>query len=198
MLSPPPFGACEHDRTGHVTRDESDVPAFSQVVTERKRRSGSDARILWVGPGEEEPTATQAPLFHEHVFPVCSPKFIPNKRPLRNPQGLATMPLLHKATHATGEWSWKVWLDRLSVEVEKRRKGKLRFADRGLLLSAAVGGSDVGLARSLPGWWRRRRRAWRRLRRGWWCSKVDPRHGRRASPGYKCERKLERRSTFSR
>ena len=108
-----------------------------------------DVRILWVGPGEDEPSPTQTPLFNEHVFPVCSPRLLPNALPLRDAQALANLPLLHKATHASGEWTWHVWLERLGIDLGKRRGSELRFADMGLILSAAVNGAGVALARSL-------------------------------------------------
>jgi LysR family transcriptional regulator, glycine cleavage system transcriptional activator len=109
-----------------------------------------DVRILWVGAGQDTPSPTQAPLFSEHVFPVCSPRLLPNEQPLRDSRALASMPLLHKATHLIGEWSWQVWLDRLAVGSTRRAQGELRFADMGLILSAAVEGSGVALAFSLP------------------------------------------------
>lgn len=108
-----------------------------------------DVRILWVGKGEDAPSATQAPLFHEHVFPVCSPRLLPEGRALRDSCALAGMTLLHEAAHGAGEWTWQVWLDRLGIEPQGRSGGELRFADIGLVLSAAMEGSGVALARSL-------------------------------------------------
>lgn len=49
----------------------------------------------------------------------------------------------------TGEWSWSLWLERLGLEPGKTCGSELRFADMGLLLSAAVDGSGVTLGRSL-------------------------------------------------
>lgn len=108
-----------------------------------------DVRIMWVAPADQVAGANQAPLFREQVFPVCSPRLLPDARPLADAQALAGMTLLHKAVHASGEWSWPVWLERLGVEPRKRRGAELRFADMGLMLSAAVNGSGVCLARSL-------------------------------------------------
>lgn len=108
-----------------------------------------DVRIRWVTPADEALGANQAALFTEQVFPVCSPRVLPHGQPLRDAQALAGMTLLHKAVHASGEWSWPLWLERLGVEPRKRRGAELRFADMGLILSAAVNGSGVCLARSL-------------------------------------------------
>lgn len=108
-----------------------------------------DVRILWVGPDHDATTPTQRALFVEQVFPVCSPRLLRNGRALRDATALDALPLLHKTYRSTGEWSWAVWLDRLGVDAARRRGGELRFADIGLVLSAAVDGAGVALARSL-------------------------------------------------
>jgi LysR family transcriptional regulator, glycine cleavage system transcriptional activator len=108
-----------------------------------------DVRILWVAPGEEPRGMTQAPLFHEQVFPVCSPRLLPGGMPLRDAQALAGLPLLHKADHGLGEWSWPLWLDRLGVRLHEAPASELRFAEMGLVLSAAAEGAGVALSRSL-------------------------------------------------
>lgn len=107
-----------------------------------------DVRILWVAPGEDRRGDTQAPLFHEQVFPVCSPRLLPRGRPLADARSLAGLPLLHKASHGLGEWTWSVWLERLGVPAEAQG-AELRFADMGLVLSAAEKGAGVALSRSL-------------------------------------------------
>jgi LysR family transcriptional regulator, glycine cleavage system transcriptional activator len=97
-----------------------------------------DVRILWVGPGEDLTGPRQARLFAEYVFPVCSPKLLPDGLPLRDAQQLAGLALLHKTANATGEWSWSVWLDRLgvqpSVDAGAQRRSELRLADMGLVM----------------------------------------------------------------
>jgi LysR family transcriptional regulator, glycine cleavage system transcriptional activator len=80
----------------------------------------ADVRILWVAPSDEPRGSTQAALFNEHVFPVCSPALLPGGQPVRDAQVLARLPLLHKATHGMGEWSWSVWLERLGVQSRAR------------------------------------------------------------------------------
>jgi len=108
----------------------------------------ADVRILWVGEGQDAPSATQAPLFNEEVFPVCSPRLLSNKRLSADPNALGKLPLLHKMVHSAGEWSWQVWCERLGVD-SKKRGGELRFADMSLVISAAVDGAGVALVRSL-------------------------------------------------
>lgn len=110
-----------------------------------------DVRILWLtGADAAERKTNQAPLFNEQVFPVCSPKLLPHGRPLADVQGLSRLPWLHKTEHASGEWHWQTWIERLGLKPPPRRRdGTLRFADMGLILSAAVEGAGVALARSL-------------------------------------------------
>jgi LysR family glycine cleavage system transcriptional activator len=108
-----------------------------------------DVRILWVAEGLDAPAQTQAPLFCERVFPVCSPALLPDGRPWRDPGALGQMTLLHKTALASGEWHWATWLERLRIDARARRGGELRFAELGPILSAALDGGGVALARSL-------------------------------------------------
>jgi len=108
-----------------------------------------DVRIRWVAPKDDVPGPNQCALFTEQVFPVCSPGVLPQQQPLRDKQALAGLTLLHKAVHPSGEWSWPVWLERLGVAAPRKRGAQLRFADMGMMLSAAINGSGVCLARSL-------------------------------------------------
>lgn len=112
----------------------------------------ADVRILWVSDGEDTASDTQIPLFNEQVFPVCSPRLLPNG-PLRDTSAIESLPLLHKLTHVTGEWSWDVWLKNLNVKrsiaSNATSDAVLRFADVSLVLSAAVEGSGIALTRSL-------------------------------------------------
>lgn len=109
----------------------------------------ADVRILWVAPNEEPRSTHQVPLFNEQVFPVCSPTLLPKGQPVHDAQALARLPLLHKATHGMGEWSWPVWLERLGAQPSARLRGELRFTEMGLVLSAAIEGAGVALSRSL-------------------------------------------------
>jgi LysR family glycine cleavage system transcriptional activator len=110
-----------------------------------------DVSIRWIGVGDDAQSERQSPLCIEQVFPVCSPQLLPEGRPLRQAQAQAmrTLSLLHKSAYPAGEWSWAFWLDRLQVDAGARAASELRFADMGLLMSAAVGGAGVALTRSL-------------------------------------------------
>jgi LysR family glycine cleavage system transcriptional activator len=108
----------------------------------------ADLRILWVGEGEDGAGELQQPLFQEQVFPVCSPRLLPGAAPLAEPAALQRLTLLHKASGGAGEWSWSVWLRRLGLP-QAPAAPEMRFAELGLVLSAAVDGAGVALARSL-------------------------------------------------
>jgi LysR family transcriptional regulator, glycine cleavage system transcriptional activator len=118
---------------------ESDRSAIPEV----------DVRILWLDADDEPSVATMRPLFVEHVFPVCSPDLVRDLPVREDAKALATLPLIYKASHAIGEWSWSLWLERLGIPTRNRREGELRFTDMGLMLSAAIEGGGVALTRSL-------------------------------------------------
>ncbi len=108
-----------------------------------------DVRNLWISTDENDSRPRQASLFVERVFPVCSPALLPGGKPLQDSSQLLRLPRLHKATEGAGEWSWSVWLKHLGVPAEPRPHSKLRLADMGLVMSAAVDGAGVALTRSL-------------------------------------------------
>ncbi len=115
-----------------------------------ERRANLDVRILWVAASEARPTSTQRPLFREHVFPVCSPKLLPEGYQPGDPAILKKLPLLHKIVPgvASGaEWSWHTWFDLLGINAEP--KEALRFTSIGPVVSAAIEGAGVGLVRSM-------------------------------------------------
>lgn len=144
---------CQWWLAGRLTGFMAQNPGVSVELISRDAPDPSltniDIRIGWVGVGEDRPTETQAPLFCEHVFPVCSPNLLPDNRPLAIAQDLTSLSLLRKATKAIGEWSWPVWFDHLDINAPKNASAELRFADMGLIMSAAVNGSGVAIARSL-------------------------------------------------
>lgn len=139
---------------GRLTRFTAAHPGISIELVPIDNDTSSipeaDVRVLWVGDGHDDAGPTQTPLFSEHVFPVCSPALLPSGRPLRDVRALSNLPLLHKAAHGAGEWSWSVWLERLDIERSARaHRGELRFSDISVALSAAIDGAGVALGRSL-------------------------------------------------
>ncbi|GAB1264314.1 LysR family transcriptional regulator [Aurantivibrio infirmus] len=106
---------------------------------------------IWIGWQESTKATNEnsSPLFTELVFPVCSPRLLPGGKLLGHENMLVDMPLLHKATNGDGEWSWPVWFQYLNIGERNKAEAQLRFADMGLMVSAAINGAGVALARSL-------------------------------------------------
>jgi LysR family transcriptional regulator, glycine cleavage system transcriptional activator len=138
---------------GRLTAFMHQQPGLSlELITMENERSPVpevDVRILWLNTDDEPRVATVRPLSVEHVIPVCSPDLVRDLPAHPDPSVLTTLPLIHKLTHVEGEWSWSVWLDRLGLPARSGREGVLRFADMGLMLSAAIDGGGVALTRSL-------------------------------------------------
>ena len=115
------------------------------------RAADADVQILWQPIEAARSTSTQRLLFHEQVFPVCAPHLLPGGRLLRDPTGLAELPLVHKGPPGGrgqgAEWSWPVWFGRLGIE--RRPPAGLRCAALGTAIAAALEGAGVVLARSL-------------------------------------------------
>jgi LysR family glycine cleavage system transcriptional activator len=115
------------------------------------RAADADVQILWQPIETARSTSTQRLLFHEQVFPVCAPRLLPGGRMLRDPKGLAELPLIHKGPPGGrgqgAEWSWPVWFERLGIE--RRPPAGLRFAALGTAIAAALEGAGVVMARSL-------------------------------------------------
>ncbi len=108
-----------------------------------------DVQILWLGTGEVESSTTQVPLATEQIFPVCSPTLLPRSGALTNARDLAAMSLLHKSSKGASEWSWSGWFAYLGLAKTAHSGSVLRYADVGLVLSAAISGAGVALGRTL-------------------------------------------------
>jgi len=120
---------------------------FAPVESNAVGEPPLDVRILWTTLAESRATSLQAPLFREHVFPVCAPSILPDRRPLSEPAALLDLPLIQKGHTPQGEWSWADWLRRLGLKRAEPRG--LVLGDMGLCLTAAVEGAGVAIARSL-------------------------------------------------
>jgi LysR family transcriptional regulator, glycine cleavage system transcriptional activator len=109
-----------------------------------------DVQIRWIAKAGARNNSTQRLLFDEMVFPVAVPSLLPRGRPLREPDVLGTLPVLHKGIAGRNdgaEWSWPVWFERLGITAPVR--AGLRFDNLGTAITAALQGSGVVLARSL-------------------------------------------------
>ena len=76
------------------------------------------------------------------LFPVCSPKLMQGRHPLRTPADLKFHTLLHNQNY--GEWP--MWFKVHGVEGVDASRGP-GFSDTGLVIEAAMDGQGVGLSR---------------------------------------------------
>jgi LysR family transcriptional regulator, glycine cleavage system transcriptional activator len=85
-------------------------------------------------------------LFQDHVFPVCSPKLITDKRPLKSPRDLLNHPLIHLDWEAQGlPWpNWKMWMQASGIKDFDDARG-LHFSQTSLAVQAAIAGQGVAL-----------------------------------------------------
>lgn len=113
-----------------------------------ERFATADVRIGWVPLSEAKSTSTQMTLHREHVFPVGAPSLLADIGKLRSYEALAFLPLLHKQSPGQGpEWSWDSWFNRLALGTPARET--MRFSSIGPVISAAIEGTGLALARSM-------------------------------------------------
>lgn len=126
---------------------EVELSIFTTKAQAEARHSDHDLRILWVHPEEARNSSTQRLLAREQVFPVCAPSVL--RQPLKKPARLSTLPLLYKGSEEGQgqEWEWSTWFKRLGIA--DKPKTRLRFADIGTAIAAAIEGGGAVLARSL-------------------------------------------------
>ena len=85
-------------------------------------------------------------LFHEMVFPVCSPELLKGAKPLREPRDLLQFTLIHLDWEAQGAvWpNWRMWMQAAGVKDFNDTRG-LHFSQTSLALQAALDGHGVAL-----------------------------------------------------
>lgn len=86
-------------------------------------------------------------LLRDHLFPVCTPRFLQGKPALRQPGDLKHFTLIHPDYHDHGtEWpSWDRWFEIAGVTGIDTRRG-LHFNQSALAIQAAIDGQGVALA----------------------------------------------------
>ena len=109
-------------------------------------RDGLDVAIRYSGKDTAGDGA--AMLFGERVAPVCSPTFLKTHGPIRSPEDLARLTLLHfeDPDVATPWLSWSVWFETMRVPNAKLDRG-LRFSHYDQVVQAAIAGQGVALGR---------------------------------------------------
>ncbi len=87
-------------------------------------------------------------LLAEVVLPVCSPKLVEGRNPIRRPEDLERHTLLHDQSLDKDPScpDWAMWLKARGVESLDPRKGP-RFNQSAMVIEAAVMGRGVGLAK---------------------------------------------------
>jgi LysR family transcriptional regulator, glycine cleavage system transcriptional activator len=93
---------------------------------------------------------TAVKLFHEEVFPVCSPTLLRNRaHPLKVPADLRHYVLLHfeDSRHTTPWLGWSLWLQALGL-ADLKPAGALHFSHYDQVVVAAANGQGVALGRS--------------------------------------------------
>jgi LysR family transcriptional regulator, glycine cleavage system transcriptional activator len=88
-------------------------------------------------------------LFDETIFPVCSPKLLQGKKPLKAPRDLLQHNLIHVDWDAQGAtWpNWRMWMLAAGIRDFDDRRG-LHFSQTSLALQAAIDGHGVALSES--------------------------------------------------
>lgn len=76
------------------------------------------------------------------LVPVCSPKLLKGRHPLKTPQDLKHHTLLHNESYR----EWPMWLKVNGVEGVDATRGS-SFSDTGMVVQAAIEGQGVGLSR---------------------------------------------------
>lgn len=88
-------------------------------------------------------------LFHDTLFPVCSPELLKGAKPLREPKDLLQFTLIHLDWEAQGAvWpNWRMWMLAAGVKDFNDSRG-LHFSQTSLAVQAAVDGHGVALGDS--------------------------------------------------
>ena len=88
-------------------------------------------------------------LFHDTLFPVCSPELLKGGKKLREPKDLLQFTLIHLDWEAQGAvWpNWRMWMLAAGVKDFNDTRG-LHFSQTSLALQAAIDGNGVALGDS--------------------------------------------------
>ncbi len=88
-------------------------------------------------------------LFHDVLFPVCSPGLLQEGKPLREPRDLLQFTLIHLEYEAQGAvWpNWRMWMLAAGIKDFNDTRG-LHFSQTSLAIQAAIDGHGVALGDS--------------------------------------------------
>lgn len=105
-------------------------------------RSGEVDVAIRYGKGDDWPGLKKTRLLPVKVFPVCNPAY-KTRHKLKTPRDLANATLLRSPRDP-----WDHWFNSAKLKNPPTPAGT-EFSDAGLLLSAAIGGQGVALARDV-------------------------------------------------
>lgn len=114
------------------------ISASQQLTT---FEDGVDLAIRY-GPGSWLETESRL-LFHDDIFPVCSPSLAAPDGPLKNPSDLINVMVLHGHPPA----DWRTWLDAAGLQELPIGRGPYSNDTAGLI-QAAIDGTGVALGRT--------------------------------------------------
>lgn len=88
-------------------------------------------------------------LFHDVLFPVCSPGLLQEGKPLHEPRDLLQFTLIHLEYEAQGAvWpNWRMWMLAAGIKDFNDTRG-LHFSQTSLAIQAAIDGHGVALGDS--------------------------------------------------
>lgn len=117
--------------------------SHNTIPVENFKRDNVDIAIRF-GKGDY-PGCRIDKLFSVTAIPLCSPKLLKGKHPLRRPQDLRFQTLLHDDTEYEGRPDWATWLEVAAVDNVDSTHG-MHFNHVNLALTAAVEGQGVVLS----------------------------------------------------
>jgi LysR family transcriptional regulator, glycine cleavage system transcriptional activator len=113
------------------------------IPAENFKRDNVDIAIRF-GKGDY-PGCCVIKLFSVDAIPLCSPKLLTGKHPLKSPEDLRFHTLLHDATPYEGRPDWATWLKAADVTGVDSSHGA-HFNNVNLALTAAIEGQGVVLS----------------------------------------------------
>ena len=127
-------------------------PEIDVVVSATDRltdfgRDEADMAIRY-GPGRNPAHLRSDLLMTDAAYPVCSPKLLEGRHPLRQASDLRHHALLHDSVSRTDDNpDWRLWLKRAEVTGVDPDRG-LAYSDSSMVMAAAIAGHGVALGRS--------------------------------------------------
>ncbi|MDX1400594.1 MAG: transcriptional regulator GcvA [Kiloniellales bacterium] len=109
--------------------------------------SGEADLAIRYGCGQYEGLLSEALISGDRIAPLCSPRLLNDKHPLKKPQDLRHYTLLHlEVEHLKYSWpTWEMWLKASGCEGDFANAGPV-FAQHDVAINAAIAGQGVVLA----------------------------------------------------